>query len=317
MQEKIKIENGIKHQSSSGQHEHLVMPQTPPNKKALLNEQGFGFRQAAASYFSFSSLSRAISIAWVRSLIAGEFLFTYTSRAEIVFSGRRIETGTRMSLDIFTLVRIFKFGFINLVEKSYKRYVGLGIPSKIIFDIIEPLAGLIHIFWNGKGEFANLVCKYRKFLSFKSVCHDKLLRLKNVGCEEIVDVKFTSFVRFYFVESGNISFRNNIDITVFVFQIIGLNVYTFFIFFFPSGNRISEFSNQDFLIIQVFHFLLLVLFGCQFNYIQRNTMYVKSQEKSLQSDKYFCMCGKQWKNKSFIRAAAPRFLGFDGITPGG
>jgi hypothetical protein len=67
MQEKIKIENGIKYQCSSGQHEHLVMPQTPPNKKALLNEQGFGFRQAAASYFSLSSLSKATSTTCVLS----------------------------------------------------------------------------------------------------------------------------------------------------------------------------------------------------------------------------------------------------------
>ena len=76
--------------------EALVMPQTPPNKKALLNEQGFGFRPAAASYFSVSNLSSAISMACVLPLIAGAWSLTYLSRALSNRSGSLIAIGVRV-----------------------------------------------------------------------------------------------------------------------------------------------------------------------------------------------------------------------------
>jgi hypothetical protein len=66
MQIKSKIKYGMVHRRSSGQLARRVMPQTPNNKKALLNEQGFGFRQAAASYFNLISKDflRAAAIFW-------------------------------------------------------------------------------------------------------------------------------------------------------------------------------------------------------------------------------------------------------------
>jgi hypothetical protein len=128
MQEKIKIENGIKYQSSSGQHEHLVMPQTPPNKKALLNEQGFGFDSAAASYFSLSSLSRATSTTCVLSFIAGAWSLTYLSIALSNRSGNRIDIGMRMSLDIVDLINhVDKFS-ASPVNVLPSRFVGANKP---------------------------------------------------------------------------------------------------------------------------------------------------------------------------------------------
>jgi hypothetical protein len=90
-------QNGILHPSSDGQIECMVMPQTPPNKKALLDEQGFGFDSAEASYFSLSSLSKATSMACVLPLIAGEFFFTNASRATSSRSGSLIAIGVRVN----------------------------------------------------------------------------------------------------------------------------------------------------------------------------------------------------------------------------
>ena len=100
------ITSGEIESGSLGQPDLLVMPQTPPNKKALLNEQGLEFDSAAASYFSLSSLSRATSTTWVLSLIAGEWSSTYLSTALSNRSGKRIEIGMRISLDI----RIIEIG---------------------------------------------------------------------------------------------------------------------------------------------------------------------------------------------------------------
>ena len=297
MQEKIKIENGINYQCASGQHEHLVMPQTPLNKKALLNGQDFGFRQAAASCFSLRNLSRAISITCVRSLIAGEFFFTYASRAERIFSGRRIETGTRMSLDIFRFLLACR-SFIFLSLCFCLLYFQIMLTGRAIFTICI--------------NFAVTILTQTCLLFHCNILSNYLVSIncESSSCENDSELCLT--IPFSSLRENSVkgvSSRSNISL---FFDVPSNSL--------PSASFKIEEINTCCALCCIFSNCLYVIkffilqFLSYFNYIQRNTMYVQSQEKSLQNAKYFYMPAKQRKNKSFVRAAAPHFLWFDGIT---
>ena len=318
MPDRIKnITRGEKHSGSLGQPDLLVMPKTLPNKKALLNEQGLGFRQAAASYFSLSSLSRATSIACVRSLIAGEFFFTKASSKESKRCGSLIETGTRSGLDIDHLFnrQYVCFGFRDVTHYFFRAPFGVervfNFSGRLKHDLpVCDLQSRVIALPVGYIDSKHLLLLY---------CWFNIQALINAASSlpsSVVSIRFKNDLRlskqsvqpwYEYAPAFELEATLNSD--------------------FAFTKSTSSFSKQRYATASAklvraslfssiwFAFIIFFsLFSVSINYIQRNTMYAEGQEKSLQSDNYFYICAKQRKNKSFIRAAAPHFLGFDGIT---